>query len=408
MTPMRRLQRVVRRPIEFARSLHQKAGALVEGSANQSRLINDKSNAIIQGLSNQSRMLNNKLDAVIVALDNQSRLLTTKLDAIIAALEGRPRLHDSSPQIVSDPAANSTTVTAVRDVIHAAEAQSAAPLVIAEKTYNTSHPDYDANIVHNFPGRIINNAQRCENTVYLELKKLAKGDHVPDGAWAPVLENAFSEAKTIPHAELVLHRREAIEQHMAELECRYNARYIAGWVNVDDALFLYWLVRNLKPKTIVQCGVCNGLSSAFMILALVKNGSDGQLHAIDIPPVFNPKDPAWTIPGKTYGMVIPEGKNSGWMVPEVYRKQFRVQSGDAKQLLPKLVDQLSSIDMFYHDSDHTYNHMAFEFRQARRKLNPGGLVVADDISWNAALWDFADEQAVPAYNFKGSVGVAFF
>jgi predicted O-methyltransferase YrrM len=52
--------------------------------------------------------------------------------------------------------------------------------------------------------------------------------------------------------------------------------------------------------------------------------------------------------------------------------------------------------------------MMFEFRQAKRKLVPGGLVVADDISWNASLWDFADEFRVPAYNFKGAVGVAFF
>jgi predicted O-methyltransferase YrrM len=85
-----------------------------------------------------------------------------------------------------------------------------------------------------------------------------------------------------------------------------------------------------------------------------------------------------------------------------------VQNGDARLLLPKLIESLPAVDMFYHDSDHTYNHMMFEFREARRKLSPGGLIVADDISWNAALWDFADENKVPAYNFKGAVGVAYF
>ena len=107
-------------------------------------------------------------------------------------------------------------------------------------------------------------------------------------------------------------------------------------------------------------------------------------------------------------MVIPEDKTSGWIVPDAYRDHFEVWTGDAKALMPKLVDEVDSIDLFFHDSDHTYDHMMFEFREAKRKLNAGGLVVADDISWNASLWDFADEWDVPSFNFKGTVGVAFF
>ena len=64
--------------------------------------------------------------------------------------------------------------------------------------------------------------------------------------------------------------------------------------------------------------------------------------------------------------------------------------------------------MFYHDSDHSYRHMMFEFDQAKRKLAAGGVVLADDIGWNTSLWDFADRHRVPAYNFHGTVGAAFF
>jgi predicted O-methyltransferase YrrM len=193
-----------------------------------------------------------------------------------------------------------------------------------------------------------------------------------------------------------------------ELGRKYHAHYVPGWVNFDDALFLYWLVRQVKPRTIVQTGVCNGLSAAFMMLGLVKNGPEGRLHVIDLPPVFDPRDAAWTVEGKVYGVVIPEGKTSGWLVPDAYRDRFEVWDGDAKELLPKMVDKVDSIDFFYHDSDHTYNHMMFEFQQVKRKLNKGGLVVGDDVSWNASVWDFADEFGVPSYNFKGTVGVAFF
>ena len=193
--------------------------------------------------------------------------------------------------------------------------------------------------------------------------------------------------KSIPHSGQVFERQEYIKQYVGDLASKYQAHYAAGWVNLDDALFLYWLVRKLKPKTIVQTGVCNGLSSAFMMLGLVKNGAEGRLHVIDMPPVFNPQDPAWTAKGKVYGVVIPEGRSSGWMVPDAYRDRFDVWNGNAKELLPKMVDKVDSIDLFYHNSDHTYNHMMFEFREAKRKLNPGGLIVGDDISWNASVWD---------------------
>jgi predicted O-methyltransferase YrrM len=375
--------------------LNNKLEALIEAVNNQSQLLNNKLEALIQGSDNQSRIINERLKMVTVGLDNQSRLMNSKLDGVIVALHEQSRILKPGFQPASRVAART-------------DSGGMLPLLVAEKTYNTSHLDYDVNVVRNFPGKIFNAEQPRRNPVYDELKKLAKGNEVPDAAWAALLEKTLAEAKTDPHADLVLQRREATEQHMTALGHQYNARYHAGWVNLDDALFLYWLVRLLKPKTIVQCGVCNGLSSAFMVLALAANGAEGKLYGIDIPPVFNPKDPAWTGAGKVYGHVIPEGKTSGWMVPEAYRKRFEVQTGDAKLLLPKLVDSLPAIDMFYHDSDHTYNHMMFEFREAKRKLSPGGLVVADDIAWNAALWDFADEHAAPAYNFKGAVGVTFF
>jgi hypothetical protein len=145
-----------------------------------------------------------------------------------------------------------------------------------------------------------------------------------------------------------------------------------------------------------------------MMLALAKNGPDGTLSIIDLPPVFDPNDPNWTKEGEAYGVCIPEGKTTAWMVPDLYRDRLEVRNGDAKLLMPTLIDELDAVDFFYHDSDHTYGHMIFEFEQAKRKLVPGGLMVADDISWNASLWDFADRFSVPSYNYKGTVGVVFF
>jgi predicted O-methyltransferase YrrM len=282
------------------------------------------------------------------------------------------------------------------------------PLLRAERTYNTFHPDYDASLVRNFPGCIFNHDLPCDNPSFRALARLGRRWNVPNRVWNTVLRAALVEASSVPHAGQVFERRAFVERYVSELASKYRAHYVPGWVNLDDAIFLYWLVRQAKPLTIVQTGVCNGLSAAFMMLALAKNGPEGRLHVIDLPPVFNPSDPAWTVAGTVYGVIIPEGKTSGWLVPDAYRDRLEVWNGDAKDLLPKMVDKVDSIDFFFHDSDHTYDHMMFEFHEVKRKLTKGGLLVSDDVSWNASVWDFADEFGVPSYNFNGTIGVAFF
>jgi hypothetical protein len=160
----------------------------------------------------------------------------------------------------------------------------------------------------------------------------------------PVLSAALAEASTVPHADQVFERRAFVERYPSEVEGKQGAHYVPEWVNLDDALFLCWLVRQAKPRTVVQTGVCNALSAAFMILGLVKNDPEGRLHAVDLPAVFNSEDPAWTVEGKVHDFVIPEGRTSGWLVPEVYSERFELWTGDATELLPKMVDELPSID----------------------------------------------------------------
>jgi hypothetical protein len=128
-----------------------------------------------------------------------------------------------------------------------------------------------------------------------------------------------------------------------------------------------------------------------------------ELHVIDLPYVLDPADPTWTRKSALHGVVIPQGKSLGWTVPDIYRDRFEVEIGDANALLPPL----GAIEMFFHDSDHTFSHMMFEFEQVMRKLAPDGAIFADDISWNASLWDFADTHRCPGYYYRATLGIAF-
>src|SRR5580704_4407948 len=176
-----------------------------------------------------------------------------------------------------------------KNTVH--DALAAHPLMFAEKTYNTAHPDYEPELARCYSGRLHNLDCANRNPLFVEINKLARRGKVPNRAWRQTLHDAMAEASTVPGFDQVAERKAFVETTLAELGQRYQSHFIAGWVNLVDAQFLYWLVRRLKPKTIVQTGVSNGLSSAFIMLALAKNGPEGRLHVIDLPFVFDPADP---------------------------------------------------------------------------------------------------------------------
>ena len=145
-------------------------------------------------------------------------------------------------------------------------------------------------------------------------------------------------------------------------------------------------------------------STAFILNALEKNGF-GALYSIDLPgydAIFYPKI------GKHYDIHIPEGFEIGWMVPLWLRKHWNLMLGDARQELPKLLMTLHSIDMFLHDSLHTYEHMMFKYSQAWRHLRNGGILMSDYVNeyWSLAFIDFCKERKIPYTVIEGRLGIA--
>ena len=54
--------------------------------------------------------------------------------------------------------------------------------------------------------------------------------------------------------------------------------------------------------------------------------------------------------------------------------------------------------MFYHDSEHTYEMMMWEFKTVFPHVNNNGVICSDDISWNSAFQDFCmDNELIPSY-----------
>jgi predicted O-methyltransferase YrrM len=140
---------------------------------------------------------------------------------------------------------------------------------------------------------------------------------------------------------------------------------------------IYVIIRALKPNIIVETGVANGASSFYILLALKRNNK-GHLFSIDFPNL----DPT---------AMIPQNKEVGWLVPKILRDRWTLILGKVEEKLPKLLEERDNIDIFYHDSLHTYEHMMFEYKLAWEKLNKGGLLISDNIDLNNAFKDFCKE-----------------
>jgi len=168
----------------------------------------------------------------------------------------------------------------------------------------------------------------------------------------------------------------------------YNTGRATGRSGYGEGLRLYAVMRNLRPRTAVETGVCNGVSTAFLLLALEANG-EGKLHSLDLPEVAGEQYEPGTFWDGKGGAVVPAGREPGWMIPQRLRTRWRLTIGRSQTELPGLLERLGQIDFFLHDSEHSQACMQFEFEQAWPRLRDGGVLAADDVGANSAFADFA-------------------
>lgn len=195
-----------------------------------------------------------------------------------------------------------------------------------------------------------------------------------------------------------VHRVDAV---LYELECEEPLfREVNGLAGMPMHPIIYYaLVRVMQPDQVVETGVCDGFSTRFLLLAMERNGR-GMLHSIDLPN----QDVELAPEGSRQRDVMATGRETGWLVPASLRSRWQLHLGDAKVLLPALLPKLGPIDVFIHDSLHTYEHMMFEYRAAWPHLRAGGILLSDDTDWNTAFPEFTALVQCPRIMFNFRVG----
>ncbi len=169
----------------------------------------------------------------------------------------------------------------------------------------------------------------------------------------------------------------ALDKNMVEKRHRQNI-----WEEWFE--FLYMAVRFRKPQIVFETGVEDGQSSAVILRALNEN-EEGKLVSIDLP-------------SKT----LPPNCQPGWAIPDYLRERHHLILGDSKDLLPRLFREYPNIDIFFHDSLHTFEHQYFEYTTSWPHLSEGGFLLSDDIFWSPAFYRFCKEKGRSYVRLEGT------
>ena len=145
---------------------------------------------------------------------------------------------------------------------------------------------------------------------------------------------------------------------------------------------LYTLCRNLNPDTVVETGVASGVSSTYILCALEEN-RHGKLYSIDL---------TWE-------------KQSGWIIPDCLKRRWQLVIGRSSEKLPPFLEKLGAIDIFLHDSDHSYQNMLWEYQTAWVYLKDGGILLSHNVDDNDAFPDFCETVGVEGFLLTNMGGI---
>ncbi len=191
----------------------------------------------------------------------------------------------------------------------------------------------------------------------------------PDLRWVEALSGRSGQDVEPALAEARGERR--LFSHLARA---HDLAHRESCGEIDAPLELHALVRLRVPSHIVEVGVSSGVSSAYLLNALEKNGR-GTLHSVDLPSYPRKQAASRRPPRNSWS--LPPGRSTGWAVPFPLRRRWDLRLGDKADVLPLLADELPRIDLLVYDVPHEDRTTREELRLLNSLMGPGSVVVVD-------------------------------
>ncbi len=152
-------------------------------------------------------------------------------------------------------------------------------------------------------------------------------------------------------------------------------------VGIGSRLVLYILAAMLRPNVVVETGVADGMSTLVLLEAL-KHHEHGSLTSIDVR-----KDVARLLSSEELEQI----------------SLYRLPPGHRRAKLRELLASPREIDLFLHDSSHSFAWQNLEYELAWHRLADGGVLVSDDVDVSYAFVFFCDKYSLtPSLLFEGT------
>lgn len=143
----------------------------------------------------------------------------------------------------------------------------------------------------------------------------------------------------------------------------------------EEALLLYSLVRSRRPLRVIETGVAQGVSTYFLLHALRRNGA-GSLLSFDV--------------SRSAGLLLSAEERSDWQLADLDPRRVRTE-------FKARIQREATVDLFIHDSDHSYRYQWFEYSTMFPHMAPGSLLTSDDVDGSFAFLDFCNRRGLESY-----------
>ena len=218
--------------------------------------------------------------------------------------------------------------------------------------------------------RLIKNPKRFRASLWVDWHK-----EIVDDWMFKKNEKIYVEALTISE-EILIKRKEFIKKNILP-------KNTGGGGN--EAL-LYFLIKLINAKKILETGVEAGASSQSILKALNMNG-DGILYSSDL---------AFILDKAQVGRLVSNELRNNW---------FLAHKGD-KENIPIIFEKEKNFDLIYYDSDKSYESKKW-FNEKIKKNSLPKIIIYDDIDRDAFF-----SEIVKSFNYRyrvfGNTGVIFF
>ena len=136
----------------------------------------------------------------------------------------------------------------------------------------------------------------------------------------------------------------------------------------------------------------HGLTSAWILQALEDN-KKGKLISIDLPmrdwKKYMGSRPMG--PGSEVEEDELSDQDPGWIVPNYLKPRWELILGPSEIHLKDICDKKGKVDLFVHDSDHSYENMKFECEYIKDNF-PKANIVIDDFYHNHYTYELLAED----------------